>query len=191
VSDIIVAEASKPREIRKGNNISDMVKHRIFTRVIICIFLGLSLGYSSGRREADPVAQRRRFLDRIVVPIVEFDDSTLQHAVDFAWSRAVELDQPQRRGVSISIRFPSGAVYPRRNRRKFDRQERTDEIVFSLHAVKITLTELLVQIARRSRFDLYTTSAGVVFCPPGSPPFPNFYAKNGEVWEKLFTVPKK
>ena len=171
-------------------------------RTIVALLLSVGVWHNdqvSAQTDSDwsrpAVAKRRAALDRIMIPLVEFEGDTAQLAVDFAWARTVELDNleldPKQKGISISIRYASGEVYPRRHMRDPDPPQDPNEGKILYSARDIPLTKLLVEIAKQAGFDVYTTSAGVVFCPPGTAPFPNRYAENGETWEALFKVPRK
>lgn len=134
--------------------------------------------------EADRiVAKRRAFLDSIVFPKVNFQKNDLQECRDFVWGRTFELDDKEvdlsKKGVTILI--PHDLV-------QFKKMH-VPEINY--RANSITLTNLLIEIARQSNLDVYTTSVGVVFCLPGKSPFPNAKASKGEMWETIYRVPQK
>lgn len=157
--------------------------------LIVCLLLSLYPESVLGARGETVVAKKKADLDRIEIPVVKFDNKSIKEAIDFAWSRAVELDnltlESGKKGVSISVRFP-GQVYPAFQPLKPTPLDKADTVKINYQAREVTLTKLLIDIAKRAGFDLYTTDAGVVFCPPASSPFPNSYADKGAVWEVLF-----
>jgi len=154
--------------------------------IILCLPFLAVFGDESERF----VAKRSDFLNSIVIPVVELKDATIREALDFAWARAIEIDvtnmDSSRRGVALLLRYPSGEMYPRRSAVDLDppKNPKKNHIVF--HARNISLSDLFKELARQTGYDIYTTSVGVVFCPPGTSPFPNANSSKGEVWERIF-----
>jgi len=161
--------------------------------VLIVLLFFMPCGILLGAKGDHIVAKHRTSLESISIPLVDFEDRTIREAVDFVWSRAVELNtletDPKKKGISILIRYPSGELYPKWGARNPDRPAEPKGIKIRYRARNVTVCDLLIEIAKIARFDLYTTSVGVVFCPPGTYPFPNANAKNGDTWEQLYKVP--
>jgi hypothetical protein len=131
-------------------------------------------------------------LKQIIIPVIDFEDTTLDEAVDFLRLRAIELDpeaDPAFRGVSIMIRYKLGddPFDPNHGARR-QVIEAPDRIA-RYEAKNISLPVALVEICRLVRFDAYITSHGIILCPVGQSPFPSPKGEKGEVWKKL-TEPK-
>jgi hypothetical protein len=104
----------------------------------------------------------------------------------------MELDKdtdPAMRGVSMLIR---GSRKPGENNDGLDSSNRAQAQVLAINfkAKNITMTDALVQISAKVKLDVYITSVGIVICPQGEQPFPNFKSQKGEVIRKL-TTPSK
>ena len=123
-------------------------------------------------------------LKQIVIPVIDFENTSLEEAIDFLRGRAIELDpevNPSHRGVSIIIRYMreadieqvpgigDGSPY-----------REIPEPIARYKAEKIPLPDALVEICRLTRFDAY-----IVICPLGQAPFPNGKGEKGEIWKKL------
>ncbi len=128
-------------------------------------------------------------LDSIVIPLIDFEDTSLEEAIDYLRVRSLELDSDkpiETRGMSILIRHshqdspdsPSDNGISPIGASQFQRIPR-------LRAENITLTQALVQTCEAADADAHVTSIGIVVCPQGTPPFPNFKSESGEVWKKL------
>lgn len=132
-------------------------------------------------------------LKQIVIPVIDFENTSLEEAIDFLRGRAIELDpevNPSHRGVSIIIRYMreadieqvpgigDGSPY-----------REIPEPIARYKAKDIPLPDALVEICRLTRFDAYITSQGIILCPLGQAPFPNVKGEKGEIWKKL-TKPK-
>jgi hypothetical protein len=119
-------------------------------------------------------------LSGIVIPVIHFEDTSFEEAIDFIRLRSVELDpedDPARRGISFVIISP--AKSPDGGPGKIEHY----------HAKDVPLPVALAEICRVSGFDAYITSCGIVICPRGQAPFPNSKSEKGEIWKKL-TEPK-
>lgn len=124
-----------------------------------------------------------RHLNRIVIPVIDFEGLTLEEALDYLRVRSIELDpDPDRRGVSIVTRRPGGdpsdaqrglwkTTQPRRLGRFF--------------AQRVTLPDAIAMSCELVGADAYLTSVGMVVCPRGASAFPNPKASKGEVWKRL------
>ena len=131
-------------------------------------------------------------LKKIVIPVIDFEDTTLDEAVDFLRLRAIELDpeaDPAFRGVSIMIRYKmvDDPFDPNHGARR--QVIEAPNRIARYEAKKISLPAALVEICRLTRFDAYITSHGIILCPVGQSPFPSPKGEKGEIWKKL-TEPK-
>lgn len=125
-------------------------------------------------------------LKQIVIPVIDFEDTTLEEAIDFFRLRAIDLDpeeDPAFRGVSIIIRYKKvdDPAWP-------GVMQGPDRIA-RYEAKNISLPDALVEVCRLTRFDAYITSHGIILCPVGQSPFPTPKGEKGEIWKKL-TEPK-
>ncbi|HEY9816423.1 MAG TPA: hypothetical protein V6D20_11575, partial [Candidatus Obscuribacterales bacterium] len=165
----------------------DVKAHWFTSQKLVDFVSGVLVGESDFR---PVVAKRKAALDRIRIPSVNLEGVTIQQAVSLAWSYAVELDpttiDPKEKGVTISVLFPSGKTYCRGGAVKAFDAELDASIRYQVRDV--SLVTLLTEIAKQAGMDLYTTSAGVVFCPAGAKPFPNGLSKEGEAWEQLYQL---
>jgi hypothetical protein len=128
-------------------------------------------------------------LKQIVIPVIDFEDTTLDEAVDFLRLRAIELDpeaDPAFPGVSIIIRYKTKVAdewVPGIN--EGSHYFEIPEPIARYQAKNIPLPDALVEICRLTRFDAYITSHGIILCPVGQSPFPSPKGEKGEVWKKL------
>lgn len=158
--------------------------------VLILAMICLSFEIVHGDVSERYLAKKSDFLNNVIISRVDFKDVTIREAIDFAYAHAAELDDasldPKRKGVSILLRYPSGEMYPRRGVADLDppKNPKKSHIVFI--AKNVSLSEFFKEVARQTGYDVYTTSVGVVFCPPGSSPFPNASSSKGDVWEKIY-----
>jgi hypothetical protein len=134
-------------------------------------------------------------LNGIVIPKVDFDDVSVEEAVDFARMRSVELDpdpDPTRRGVGLMI-WNFRWTKPSSNESSLDlwtdREPGGRRI--SYQAQNVTLTTLLMEIGKRARLNVHITSMAIVFCPPGKVPFRWDSGGRKEIYQTLYEVPKK
>ncbi|MCP5534151.1 MAG: hypothetical protein H7A48_13355 [Akkermansiaceae bacterium] len=92
---------------------------RLFAQVLRGSDLSLTDTLGMARRElrqqaadADRMAYMTEKLKRIIIPRIDFKDTTVEEAVDFLLMRAKELDtlelDPSSRGVNINLRHPRG-----------------------------------------------------------------------------------
>ena len=126
-------------------------------------------------------------LNRIVFPVIDWDDITLSEAVDYMAIRNIELDperDPSKKGVSIIIKSHElkGGNNAPGNKAAVELGLTT--ITYS--AKSVPFTTLLAEIARRANLDVYVTGVGIVICQGGDTPFPNSKAEKGEVWETIY-----
>jgi hypothetical protein len=150
---------------------------------------GIATCGSMGPAGGGPI---RDHLARIRIPVVRFERVSVEEAVDFARMRCIECDpgeDPTRKGVSMLILKPRREPEPADGELGLGATPERERVRIDYHARDVPLTTLLVEIARQARLDLHITSVGIVFCPKGRMPFPNFKAKEGEVYETLHRAP--
>jgi len=128
-------------------------------------------------------------LDTIILPVVDFENTSVEEAIDFLRQRSIELDpdkEPTRKGISFIVR-QSRVI-----------EESTDDVSIGLNpysasldhpvnyaAKNVRILDVLSEIARQGKLDAYLTSVGIIVTPEGDPPFPNPKAAKGEVWKVL------
>lgn len=120
-------------------------------------------------------------LDRIIIPVVDFDHVHAEEAIDFLRVMAMVHDpepDPDRRGVSILME-------PRRQ--GAEAMEKGGGLVVERYqATKVGFRTALVDVCRRAGLAPYLCSDGIIVCQAGGKP--GTEDKNGgkrEVWRKL------
>ena len=120
-------------------------------------------------------------LEGMAIPKVEMDAVPLGDAWSYVSMCATEHDpaaNPQHRGISFLL-TGAGGVAGGEEKKPVVPGEPSPGVTF--HGKDVRLLELLREIARQGRLDVYVTEVGVVGVPEGVPPFPNGKAKEGEV----------
>jgi len=111
----------------------------------------------------------RKKLKSIIIPVIAFDDTSLEEAIDFLRARSIELDQeeadPARKGISFVIRKPredaaTTAVDPLRM------PEDAREIRLSMEARDISLWDALHRIASEAGLKVEITDHGIELLSP-------------------------
>ena len=121
-------------------------------------------------------------LNRIVIPIIEFDHDSIEEAIDFLSARCVDMDpdpDPTHRGVSILTKRPRQPVQP-------EIAANPERIIITYSGKAVPFLVALAEVARQAYLDIYLTEIGIVICQIGDPPFPNTKAKEGEVWKTIY-----
>jgi|GEM_PF-1794309 len=127
----------------------------------------------------DEVIQR---LNKIVIPVIDFEDLSLGEAIGYLRVRSIELDpypDPEMRGVSILIQHPKG------NREEADLGIPVPPTLPRFFAQRTTLPDALALSCELAGAEAYLTSVGLVACVRGASPFPNPRSREGEVWSRL------
>ncbi|MBK1826789.1 hypothetical protein [Haloferula rosea] len=122
-------------------------------------------------------------LDSIIIPVIDFEDTSIEEAIDYLRVRSLELDRkgdPNLRGIPMLV------WKSRTEGSNFDddlsiSDEALSTGIENYHARDVSLLEALRESCRLTRLDAYLTSVGIVICPEGTPPFPNEKAETGEV----------
>lgn len=147
----------------------------IFTLAWFTTATTLTASLKSGTRIVTKTHQQ---LNNIILRGTYLENATLTECRNFLVSRSIELDEevldPSKKGISITIIAPPTLPHKAQN-----------PPLITYNARNVSINTAITEIAKRSRHDLYITSAGIVFCPPGTPPFPNKLAKEGQIWNTL------
>lgn len=125
-------------------------------------------------------------LERIVIPIIDFEDIPVEEAVDFLRMRSVELEEgpPEQRGISFIIK----GARPRADDKSVPElglRGLNQVPKINYRAKNVGLVTAVKEIARLARLDVYLTNVGIVLCPPGEAPLPVGKMSEEEVWKTL------
>ena len=111
----------------------------------------------SSRTTRDPFSRK---LDTIIIPRIDFDDTTVEEAIDFLRQRSRELDSddpdPTKKGISFVIRKPRLEGNFHDIDAELDAEEEPGGLdpgatrIISWQAENIPLTEALDEITRRT-----------------------------------------
>jgi len=123
-------------------------------------------------------------LDKIVIPVVDFQDTTIEEAIDFLRMRAFELEagEPEKRGVSWIIKGRSRGAADSSAGEAVGPNE-VPKITYRVKDVR--LLTAVEEVARQAHLDVYLTNVGIVICPPGEPPLPVGKMNGEEVWKTI------
>lgn len=104
-------------------------------------------------------------LEKIVIPVIEFEEVTVEEAIDFLRIRSFELEpgEPERKGVSWIIKSAGGVPGT-------GKANPLPKIRY--RARNVGLLTALEEIARLAHLDVYLTTVGIVICQAGDPPVP-------------------
>ncbi|MBK1791269.1 hypothetical protein [Persicirhabdus sediminis] len=121
----------------------------------------------------DRKAARVFELESIVIPVVDFENTSVEEAIDFLRIRARELDrevEPSYKGVSFIIRKTRSNV-------EYENTENTEDLLSSdvnstnaitLKAENIKLVDALAEIATQTELDIYFIGGGCTLVPKGT-----------------------
>lgn len=111
----------------------------------------------------------RRKLKSIIIPVIAFDDTSIEEAIDFLRARSIELDKdekdPARKGVSLLIRKPredAGTASTDAVRMP----EEARAIRLKMEARDISLWDALHQIADQAGLKVEITDNGIELRAP-------------------------
>ncbi len=126
-------------------------------------------------------------LEKIRIPKVRMENTTIEEAIDFLRLRTLEL------GEDLA---PKGVALPRPQQEKAEEQSHEsaplgggpDQVSLRVtySADNMTLAALFKEFAKQTKLDVYVTSVGVVLCPSGQPPFSDEKSSAGRKWKLLF-----
>lgn len=102
------------------------------------------------------------------VPFKKERSVTFQDAMSFVISKAIELDSSEHRerlGISRFVEdknwhYKDCIVFP----------ENLEKVLIVYEDREVSLLEVVVEIAKQAKLDLYMSSAGLVFCKPSQVP---------------------
>ncbi|MEM1084885.1 MAG: hypothetical protein AAGI48_12305 [Verrucomicrobiota bacterium] len=133
----------------------------------------------------DPGGAILEKLDRIVIPVIDFEDTSDEEAIDYLRVRSIELDKNEpheNRGISFIIREP-------RDKDGGDGLELQGEArvarIDRLQAKNITLSEALIAVCNKTGLDAYITTTGILIQPIGSDLPATLKGQKPEVLKKL------
>lgn len=128
-------------------------------------------------------------LDSIVIPKVNFEDTTLEEAINFLRQRIMDLDpelDTRRKGVALppsprpAVESHSSVV----NDTALDLPSSSGEAIrITFKAKNIKVLDALFELAERTNLDAYVTSQGITFVPEGT--MPNHGNKDIEIWRVI------
>ena len=125
-------------------------------------------------------------LEKIVIPVINFQDASIEEAIDFLRMRSYDCDtyEPEKRGISLIIN----------NRRSDASDGGADDLKLATpnqvskinyRAKNVGLLTAMKEIARQAHMDVYLTNVGIVICGPGESPLPVGKLDQEEVWKTI------
>ena len=128
-------------------------------------------------------------LDRIIIPVIDFEDTSVEEAIDFLRVRSLELDKegdPGMRGISIIIRRGRmDANDDGLDDSGLDIGGIQNAQIVRYQARNVSLLKALTQVCEQAKLNAYLTSVGIVICPETDQPFPNPKGETGGIVKKL------
>jgi hypothetical protein len=162
---------------------------------IFCQFVALTLLCTLSVRSENREEKGRelaQFLEGVSIRHVPFhkdSEVSFVEAVSYVVSKAIELDtsrDKERKGIGRFVEddtkhIKDCVVFP----------DGLGKVVIICTEREISLRKLVVEIARQSKLDLYSSSVGLVFCHPNKEPSKEYPEKNPVVWSALYQVDSK
>lgn len=108
-------------------------------------------------REQEPDSSRRvrEKLDSIIIPVIDFDDTSFEEAIDFLRVRAAELDPDPDPSLIDAIKFPEGRTADDIGARR----------ILAFSERNISMWKVLKRIASDCRMKIKPTDQGFEFIP--------------------------
>jgi hypothetical protein len=162
----------------------------------LCIAILLALGASGCKKT--PVLERAAIptqqdgaayfvskLEKIVIPIIDFEDISVEEAIDFLRMRSFDLEEgpPEQRGISWIIK-PSRDI-DGKSASQINREGPNTIPKINYRAKDVGLLTATEEIARQAHLDVYLTNVGIVICGPGESPLPVGKMDGEEVWKTI------
>ena len=125
-------------------------------------------------------------LEKIVIPVINFQDTSIEEAIDFLRMQSFELEEgePERRGVSWIMKSRrSDAANSSAGGLEPVEPNQVPKINYS--AKNVGLLTAMEEIARQAHLDVYLTNVGIVICGPGESPLPVGKMDGEEVWKTI------
>ena len=111
--------------------------------------------------------------ESIIIPSVNFEDTTVEDAIEYLRMRSAELDPeelaPEKKGISFVIRAPVAQGIHDASVSLDDilaAEPGPDPIRINLRATNISAADLLVRICEEANLNCYLTSRGFRMLPP-------------------------
>lgn len=148
----------------------------------------------AGNDSAETAATQsiERKLKNIIVPMVDFDDATLEEAVDFIRQRSMDLDtaelDPNLRGLNFKIRRPklgSGGADPGLDDEILDPFDPGRARVKELKLRNVPLATLLDYVCQQARMHYTIDENGITLLPLGSDEAEEILVRSWEVHPDL------
>jgi hypothetical protein len=137
-------------------------------------------------KRQDVTSQVVAKLEKIVIPIINFEETSVEEAIDFLRMRSRELDAgpTEQRGISWIIKSSSPSVAD-----KYDAEvgpgEWSQVPMINYRAKDVGLLTAVAEIARQAHRDAYLTNMGIVLCRQGEQPLPVGMMDGEEIWKIL------
>ncbi len=125
-------------------------------------------------------------LEKIVIPVINFQNATIEEAIDFLRMLSCELEsgEPERRGVSWIIKSRRSDV-DGSSFGGLDSVQPSQGPMINYRAMDVGLLTVIEEIARQAHLDVYLTNVGIVICGSGDPPLPVGKMDGEEVWKTI------
>mgnify|MGYP006090091459 CR=1 FL=1 len=130
----------------------------VFTMLLVMIITTFAFGLPA-KFGNSIVTKNRNQLDNLFLPFTSLKKVTLRHSRNFVLSRCIELDlytlDPAKKGVTMLI-IPPDPIHPELKAGK------KEPSLINYQARNVSVTTVLIEIAKQAKHDLYLTSAGVI-----------------------------
>ena len=123
-------------------------------------------------------------LEKIVIPVIDFEDTSIEEAIDFLRMRSFDLEagEPEKRGISWIVggrrRDASGS-----SAGELEPVRPNQVPKINYRAKDVGLLTAVEEVARQAHLDVYLTNVGIVVCRPGESPLPVGKMDGEEVWK--------
>ena len=141
-----------------------------FFRLVMLILTASAIAHAEDQPEARN--DFKSFLEGVELAQVPFKKEkkvSFWEALSYIVSQAIELDPGEfdgkKRGLARFVEHPD-----RHHKDCVVAPEGVDENIIVFVEREVSLLQVVVEIAKQSELDLYTSSAGLVFCRPGQKP---------------------
>lgn len=117
-------------------------------------------------------------LEKIVIPVIEFEEVTVEEVIDFLRMRSFELEpgEPERIGVSWIVNSAGGVP---------GTEAANSPAKIRYRARNVVLLTALEEVARQAHLDVYLTTVGIVICRAGAPPLSVGNMEGAEILKTL------
>ena len=115
----------------------------------------------------------RKKLKSIIIPVIAFEDTSVEEAIDFLRVRSIELDpdapKPEPKGISFVVRKPRGSddsASLEADAVGLGDAPEAGAIRLTMHGRDISLWDALHRVAREARLNVEITDFGIELRPP-------------------------